>query len=54
MPVIQEELEVERLRNLVEAFGWVLKDTIRTGDEVVVSFSKACEQDIPAEAVGAD
>lgn len=54
MPIMMQELEVERLKNLVEAFGWVLKNTERTGDEVLVTFGKACEEDIPADAVGAD
>lgn len=54
MPIMQDELEVERLRNLVEAFGWVLKTTSRTGDEMVVTFAKPCMEDIPADAVGAD
>lgn len=54
MPELQEELEIARLTNLIEAFGWKQKCVERDDREVVVSFSKPLVEDIPEEAVGAD
>lgn len=54
MPELQEELEIARLTNLVEAFGWKKKNVERSDAEVVVSFCKAMVEDVPEEAVGAD
>jgi len=54
MPEIQEEIEISRLRNLVEAFGWKQKGVERNDVEVTVSFTKPILEDIPEEAVGAD
>lgn len=54
MPELQVELEIKRLTNLVEAFGWK-KSRVETGEtEVVVTFIKKITEPIPAEAVGAD
>ncbi len=54
MPVLQEELEINRLTNLVEAFGWKRKCVERDDRDVVVSFAKPLVEDIPEEAVGPD
>lgn len=54
MPELQEELEVRRLTNLVEAFGWTQKGVERSDKEVSVTFVKAMLEAVPEEAVGAD
>lgn len=54
MPVDPDRLEVERLRNLVKAFGWALKCLEKTDTELVITFTKPRIEPIPEEAVGAD
>lgn len=54
MSVQQEDLDIERLKNLVEAFDWELKKVERLDDQIVVTLSKPRDEDIDAEAVGAD
>ena len=54
MSVDPDRLEVERLRNLVKAFGWDLKCIEKLDTELVITFTKPRLEPIPEEAVGAD
>lgn len=54
MPVDHDRLEVERLRNLVKAFGWDLQCITKLDTELLISFTKPRIEPIPEEAVGAD
>lgn len=54
MDIDQDRLEVERLRNLVRAFGWHLKTQDKTDTELVITFTKPRVEPLPEDAVGAD
>lgn len=54
MHLTADRREVERLRNLVAAFGWNLKCLEHTDTELVITFTKPRHEPIPEDAVGAD
>lgn len=54
MYIDPDKQEVDRLRNLVQAFNWHLKCLEKTDTELVITFTKPRVEPIPEEAVGAD
>ena len=53
MPVDQNRLEVERIRNLVSGFGWeVVKDEISDEDIILVMKKKRMIPSVPEPGPG--
>lgn len=50
MVAIREELELERLRNLVAGFGWTVKKSEYLEDRLVVTLEK--KREVPVTPIG--
>ncbi len=47
MPIDFKQFELDRVTNLLKAFGWVITQSRFEGDKVIVEFEKVVKPEVP-------